>query len=426
MKQRPVLGCIADDFTGATDLASFLVASGMRTIQVNGIPRSDELARYTNCDALVIALKSRSEPVEKAVADTLAALEVLQALGCRKTYFKYCSTFDSTPQGNIGPVIDALLDTLGETSTIVCPALPVNGRTVYQGHLFVFGQLLNESSMRNHPVTPMQDANLMRLLEAQGAGKAINIPFATIDQGIDAIRQACSAAREHHRYLITDALTHTHLKYLGAAAADFRLVTGGSGLAADLCAEFESQGFVRTEPSQSIARIAAPTVILSGSCSAMTQQQVRHYQAAGPSLFVDPFSVACGAQTLHHIVQWVDSQIAGGKVPLVYATADAEFVARVNAALGAQTAQALLEKTLAELAQLCVQRGVRNLIVAGGETSGAVVKQLGCHAFHIGETITPGVPIVQTLGETKINLVLKSGNFGQENFFNLAVETLSC
>ncbi len=424
MTHKPFLGCIADDFTGASDLAGFLAESGMRTLQINSVPTTSP-EDYQQFDAIVIALKSRSEPVQTAVAESLSALQWLRQAGCEKFYFKYCSTFDSTNQGNIGPVTDALLNELEQTCTIVCPALPVNGRTIYKGHLFVFDQPLHESPMKNHPITPMRDSSLIRLMEAQSTGKAINIPYQIVDQGEAALTAELERLSKTHQYLVIDALKTEHLITLGHCCKPFKLVTGGSGLAIDLCAEFEPQGFVRKAVRDSVSSLKAPTVVLSGSCSAMTQQQVAAFKENHSSLFLDPFALRSGELTLDTISEWIKVHISK-EIPLIYATAAPDFVARVHQEIGNHESQLLLENTLSAVAGICHDLGVRNFVVAGGETSGAVVKHLAISQFQIGPIITPGVPMVQTLGEDKINLALKSGNFGQADFFSKAVEVLSC
>jgi 3-dehydrotetronate 4-kinase len=424
LKNSPLLGCIADDFTGASDLAGFLVESGMRTLQINSVPQS-KASEFEDFDAIVIALKSRSEPKHDAVRNSLAALAWLQKAGCKKFYFKYCSTFDSTSEGNIGPVTDALLDALGQTSTIVSPALPVNGRTIYQGHLFVGAQPLHESPLKDHPVTPMLDASLVRLMEAQSSGKAVSVPYSIVDQGEGVLRAELLRLAKNFRYLIVDALKTEHMITLGHCCEAFKLVTGASGLATDLCAEFEAQGFVRSLANYSVARLDAPTLVLSGSCSAMTQLQVAEFKKQRVSLYLNPFDLMSGVQSVKTIMRWIHENI-GNKVMMIYATAAPDVIAKVHAQIGKKESQQLIENVFAEIARESIDVGVRNIVVAGGETSGAVVKSLGITALRIGKIITPGVPLVQTLGADKINLALKSGNFGQSDFFSKAVEALSC
>jgi uncharacterized protein YgbK (DUF1537 family) len=420
----PWLGCIADDYTGATDLASFLVASGLRTIQLNGLPESDEPVDLSKYDAVVIALKSRTCPVDEAVSDSLESAEYLIQQGCQKFFFKYCSTFDSTTKGNIGPVIDALMDKLDVTSTIVCPALPVNGRTVYKGDLYVNGQPLHESPMKDHPLTPMSDSNLKRLIEAQGNGIAEIVNVAVIDSGESVIVEALQKASEQSKYIILDALNTEHLINISHSVKAFKFITGGSGLATDLAQEYVQLGGTLNGQSNKDQNNASPVLILSGSCSAMTQQQVAVYQQAHPALQLNPIQIANGEQTVDSINQWMLNNIAAS--PLIYASANAESVNLVHQTLGKNEAAELIEQTFCELALKAKINGARNFIVAGGETSGAVVKALDIRAFEIGQSIVPGVPVVTTLDEVSISLALKSGNFGQQDFFVKAKRKLIC
>ncbi|MFN3297113.1 3-oxo-tetronate kinase, partial [Caldimonas sp.] len=222
-----VLGVIADDFTGATDVASMLVRAGMRTVQVIGVPDGPP----PKADAVVVALKSRTIPAAQAVADSLAALRWLQAAGAKQFYFKYCSTFDSTPAGNIGPVTEALLEALGSDFTIACPAFPENGRTVFRGHLFVGDQLLSDSGMRHHPLTPMTDANLVKVLQAQSRGRVGLLRYDTVGQGVQAVRERLAQLRaEGVRLAVADAIDNDDLRTLAAACAGLPLITAGSGV----------------------------------------------------------------------------------------------------------------------------------------------------------------------------------------------------
>ncbi|QGU88442.1 3-oxo-tetronate kinase [Erwinia sorbitola] len=409
------LGVIADDFTGATDIASFLVQNGMSTVQVNGIPAQPLVSQ---ADAIVVSLKSRSCAPEKAVADSLQALAWLQRQGCERFYFKYCSTFDSTARGNIGPVTDALLTALGESQTIISPSLPVNGRTVYQGYLFVMDQLLSDSGMRHHPVTPMTDSNLLRLMEAQASGKAGLINSQVLDQGAGAVRQALDAlAQQGVRYVVLDALNEQHLLTQGEALRDMRLVTGGSGLAIGLARQWASAGHDCTVAQAAGAPQGQRAVVLSGSCSTMTNRQVARYrqQAAASAIDVE--------RALHHrdsyareLCDWVAQHEGDALAPLLFATSDPESLQRIQQQYGAQQSSEAIEQLFAAVARELQQRGWQRFIVAGGETSGVVAQTLGIDAFHIGPAISPGVPWVRAVGQP-ISLALKSGNFGDENFF---------
>lgn len=421
--QSPVLGCIADDFTGASDLASFLVNSGLKTLQLNSIPVDFALA-LDDYDAIVIALKTRTVEPRIAVEASLEALHWLQEVGCRKFYFKYCSTFDSTPSGNIGPVIDALLDALKLESTIVCPALPINGRTVYMGHLFVGNTPLNESPLKDHPLTPMNDSSVVRLIEAQGQGKAINIPYHCIEGDEASFNQALLEAAQKYRYIVLDTLSTEHLERIGRNLEEFTLITGGSGLATNLTSEFSKYGGAPHSSNKAERQSNGATLILSGSCSAMTQLQVADYKTKHPALYIDPFKLLNQTQTYEQILDWALQNKSAA--PLIYTTSSKEVVSKVQSEIGFEKSQALLEGTLAKLGEACIKAGFKNIIVAGGETSGAIVKNLNINAFEIGQSVSPGVPILHSVTPPIINLALKSGNFGEQTFFQTALEKITC
>lgn len=412
-----LLGVIADDFTGATDIAGFLVANGMKTIQLNGVPQQE---MSLTADAVVISLKSRSCPVNEAVSLSIQALHWLQAQGCQQFYFKYCSTFDSTPQGNIGPVTDALLNELGESFTIICPSLPVNGRSVYQGHLFVQGELLNESGMRHHPVTPMKDANLMRLMEAQAQGRAGLVNYQQIEQGAETIAARFDALRQQgYRYAVVDTLNDAHLASIGRACRELKLITGGSGLAAGI-----AQNWANALSDQSVAMQAGQpgsgsTVILSGSCSVMTNRQVAAYQSQAAHFALDVKQCLCEPAYIEQVLDWVISHLNEPLAPMVYATAQPHTLHAIQAEFGAQASSQAVEQFFHHLVQRLQQHGVSNFIVAGGETSGVVTQSLNVRGFYIGPQIAPGVPWVKAIDQP-LSLALKSGNFGDEHFFTSA------
>jgi 3-dehydrotetronate 4-kinase len=417
-----LLGCIADDFTGGTDLASMLVKNGMRTLQVVGIP-TDPVP--DDIEAVVVALKSRTTPPTQAVQESISALRWLQGQGCRQIYFKYCSTFDSTPQGNIGPVSDALLDELKSDFTVACPALPANGRTVYQGHLFVGGTLLSESGMRNHPLTPMTDANLVRVLQAQTPRKVALVDHATVRKGAQAVRDQLTALRSAGcTYAIVDATADDDLHAIGRACSDLALVTGGSGIAQGLPANFGKALAVRGRTWEHEVAEGACAVI-SGSCSVATNEQVAHMRDLHPSFRIAPMELMEGADVVEQAVSWAKDHLADGPV-LVYATASPEQVREAQALLGAEQAGTIVEKALAEIAARLVDEGVNKLVVAGGETSGAVVQRLGVQGLRIGPEIDPGVPWTRAHGTTRpLYLALKSGNFGTPDFFLKAWDRLA-
>ncbi|MFA0567466.1 3-oxo-tetronate kinase [Vibrio gallaecicus] len=409
-----LLGVIADDFTGATDIAGFLVENGMRTIQLNGIPAGDF---DVSADAVVISLKSRSCPVDEAITDSVTALKWLQSQGCQQFYFKYCSTFDSTAQGNIGPVTDALLAELGESFTMVCPALPVNGRTVYNGHLFVFGELLSDSGMRNHPVTPMTDSSVVRMMNAQSEGVSGLVNFQTIEQGSDSVTARFEELKSQgNRYAVVDAFNSEHLVTLGQAAKSLKLITGGSGLAAGIAKNWTEHLVDQSDAKLAGSPVKAPTVVFSGSCSVMTNQQVVAYKQLAPHFAIDVKACLTNAQYTNEVFDWVMTHSQSEFAPLVYATADAAALKMIQEEYGAQASSHAVEQFFSQLAIKLQKNGVKNFIVAGGETSGVVTQSLAVKGFHIGPQIAPGVPWVKSV-EGDLSLALKSGNFGDENFF---------
>ena len=405
------LGIIADDFTGASDIASFLVENGLRTVQMNGIPQRP---LPDGVDAVVISLKSRSNPVDEAIAQSLAALDWLRAQNCRQFYFKYCSTFDSTAQGNIGPVTDALLDALGEDFTVISPALPVNGRTIFNGYLFVGEVLLNESGMRNHPITPMTDASLIRLMDAQSRGKTGLVACPDVAQGAARVRERfAELRRDGYRYAVVDSVDNAQLAVLAEACADLKLLTGGSGLGAYVAARLSGG----KKGSDAFVPRKALTVALSGSCSVMTNKQVAAYQAIAPTHFVE--AERCiheGDAYIEELYQWAVAHLGGEYAPLLYATVPPDELKAIQQRFGVEKASHAIEQTFAALAVRLQAHGVRNFINAGGETSSIVVQKLGIDGFHIGRQIAPGVPWLRVLDDD-LYLALKSGNFGSEDFF---------
>ncbi len=415
-----ILGVIADDFTGATDVASMLVRSGMRTVQVIGVPDGEAAPE---ADAVVVALKSRTMPAAQAVQESLAALRWLRDGGARQCYFKYCSTFDSTPAGNIGPVAEALLDALGAELAIACPAFPENGRTVFRGHLFVGDALLSDSGMRDHPLTPMTDASLVRVLQAQSRGRVGLLRHDTVARGAAAVRERLDALRaEGVRLAVADAVADADLRTLAEACADMPLVTAGSGVALGLPDAYAARGWLR--PDAQAARLdpaGGHGAVVSGSCSQATNAQVKHWLDNGrPAFRVDARALAGGEPVAAQALDFARARLPGGPV-LVYATAAADEVKAVQSALGAEHAGALVETCLAQVAaSLVAGEGVRRLVVAGGETAGAVVQALGVRRLRIGAAIDPGVPWTQAEGRPLL-LALKSGNFGGTDFFARAL-----
>jgi uncharacterized protein YgbK (DUF1537 family) len=419
-----LLGAIADDFTGATDLCSMLVRGGMRTVQLIGVPGANQPA--PDADAVVVALKSRTAPVRQAVDESLAAFTWLRNAGAQQFFFKYCSTFDSTDEGNIGPVADALIAALGCGFALVCPAFPANARSVYQGHLFVGTTLLNESGMEHHPLTPMTDANLVRVLSRQTDGTVGLVPYATVEQGAMAVRQAMTALKEGgRRYAIVDAVNNSHLLAIGEAAANHALITGGSGVAMGLPANFCRAGKLSEQTdAAALPMVDGYSAVLAGSCSRATLGQLAIAREHAPVLQLDPLTTPDAAHMTQTARAWMAEHL--GATPVVIAaSAPPDQVAELQRRLGREAAGALIEQTLANIAEDLVTRGVRRLVVAGGETAGAVVSRLGVRSLRIGTEIDPGVPWTYAEGgATALLMALKSGNFGGRDFFLKAFEVL--
>jgi uncharacterized protein YgbK (DUF1537 family) len=422
-----VLGAIADDFTGATDLCNTLVRRGMKTVQLIDVPQGNLTPGRTipDAEAVVIALKSRTIPAGDAVAMSLAALAWLKDAGARQILFKYCSTFDSTDKGNIGPVAEALLEALGADFTLYCPAFPEAGRTIFKGYLFVGDGLLSESGMRDHPLTPMRDPSLVRVLQQQSRGKVGLVQHSTVAQGPQAIADAFAELKEGgFRHTIVDAIADRDLEAIGEAAKDFVLITGGSGIALGLPGNFRRQGLIGDgAAADALPRIAGKAAVLSGSCSQATLAQLAHMRERAPVFAIDPLAAAAGDDIAEEALSWAEGKL--GDQPILFAaTAPPETVAEVQAKLGRERAGALVEWIMAEIAKGLVARGVRRIVVAGGETAGAVVQALGVTGLRIGRQIDPGVPWTVSLGEPALALALKSGNFGAPDFFLRAFTAL--
>lgn len=422
-----LLGCVADDFTGATDLASTLVRGGMTAVQAIGVPPPGEA--LPEADAVVVALKIRTAPAAEAVREALAAADALLAAGARQLFWKYCSTFDSTDAGNIGPVADALLRRLGSGFALACPAFPANGRTVYRGHLFVGDRPLSESGMRDHPLTPMRDADLVRVLGRQTDGAVGLVPFEAVEAGAGAVRDAMTRLAEAgRRYAVVDALTDAHLLAIGEAAARHPLVTGGSGVAMGLPANLRRDGLLPERDGAPPADALpgplppGPCAVVSGSCSRATLAQLGFARARGVPVYdLDPVATPDPRALAEAALAWAAPLLREDRPVVVAASAPPERVAEVQTALGGRgAAGALVEAALAEVAAGLVERhGVRRLVVAGGETSGAVVSRLGVRSLRIGAEMDPGVPWThaEPLGA---RLALKSGNFGGRDLFERA------
>ena len=408
-----VFGCIADDFTGASDAASFLVKGGMSVRLYNGVPQEQEALSQTDTDqALVIALKSRTQETSQAVSDTLKAAQFLRTQGVRQLYFKYCSTFDSTPKGNIGPVADALMDFTQAPFTLLAPALPVNGRTVENGNLLVNGVPLHESHMKNHPLTPMWDCSIARLMEPQSKYPCHQLTGSPDQFSPDQYPQPF--------YLIPDYKTQQDGEAIAQAFWQLPLLTGGSGLLEPLAAIWTRH--LHTQGTIPESATSGPALLLAGSCSKATLGQIAWYQEQGaPCYKLDPAAMLEGRQTVEDAWNFIAAHTAEDQSALVYSSDTPEKV-REFQQLGAQRVADLLEGTAAELAKRAVAAGFTRIISAGGETSGAVTKGLGFSSYRMGESVAPGVPIMVPTQNPQVRLILKSGNFGQEDFFGRALK----
>jgi len=409
----PWLGLVADDVTGATDAASYAVAAGVPTAVFFGLPGDAVPIPPAAC--LVVALKTRSIPAGEAVDQSVRAAKLLLSQGVRLLYFKYCSTFDSTARGNIGPVAAALADLVECPVTLVAPSAPANGRTVYQGHLFVGSQLLSESPMRDHPINPMTDSDLTRLLRAQTDRPVELLAHPDVAGGPEALRQRLRR-QPAGTLLVADAISDDDLAALAGAALDegLPLVSGSAGLAHALA---RVRGRDQAAPVPALPE--GPYAVISGSASAATRRQVEHYRSTHPSFVIDPIAVSDGVDVVGRVRDFLARHLPDGG-PMVYSTAEPEQIAEVQRMLGVDRAAALVERTLAECAQAAVELGVRRLLVAGGETSGAVVARLGIEVVHIGPMLDPGVCWSVSVGAHPLGLVLKSGNFGAPTLFERA------
>ena len=418
-----LLGAIADDFTGATDLCNTLVRRGMRTVQLIDVPASG--ANVPDAEAVVVALKSRTIPAAAAIDQSLAALAWFRTAGAQQILFKYCSTFDSTDAGNIGPVAEALMSALDTDFTLFCPAFPEAGRTIYRGYLFVGDVLLSESGMRDHPLTPMRDPSLVRVLQRQSRGRVGLVPEATVARGAGAIRDAFAMLRkEGFAHTIVDAIEDRDLEAIGEAAADFKLITGGSGIAAGLPENFRRRSLLSGGAADRLPAISGAAAVLSGSCSTATLAQVAYMKDRAPCFTIDPVAAAESGDVVRQALAWA-KPLLGDRPILISATAPPEKVAEAQNRLGRERAGAVVEEILASIARGLAADGVRRFVVAGGETAGAVVQALGVTALRIGRQIDPGVPWTMSLGEPAFALALKSGNFGAPDFFLRAFSVLS-
>ncbi|MDO1582964.1 four-carbon acid sugar kinase family protein [Rhizobium oryzicola] len=414
-----LLGVIADDFTGATDIANIIAREGMKVAMTIGVPRDG--FEIGDTQAVVVALKSRTIPAADAVAQSLKALAWLNERGAQQIFFKYCSTFDSTAEGNIGPVADALAEALGAEIAVVCPAFPKNGRTVFNGHLFVGRQLLQDSPMKDHPLTPMRRSDLVALMAEQSAHAVGLVPHDVVSSGETAIAEAfVRAIAADQRYAVVDAINDDHLRALGRAVRNHKLLTGGSALAMGLPANFGIAPRASHEAAQSKGT-PVKTAILSGSCSAATRQQLVRAKELWPSLKIDLDALAENRPVVEEAIAWASAQPQDRPI-VIYGSADPAEVEANQQRYGRQRAGELMEHALAAISKALVADGVGRLLVAGGETSGAVISALAIEGLSIGEEIAPGVPWTVTLSQSPLQVALKSGNFGGPDFFERALE----
>ena len=416
-----ILGVIADDFTGATDIAGMLVKGGMRTLQTIGVPAKGAIP--DDVDAVVVALKTRSIAAKDAVAQSLDALKALQAAGCVRFFFKYCSTFDSTDAGNIGPVGDALVDALKAKQAIYCPAFPENNRTIFFGHLFVGDVLLSDSHMRHHPLTPMTDSSLVRVLARQTRHKVGLVALKHVQAGSTSLRAALDKlAADGVRHVVVDAVADTDLGTIGEAIGDDTLVTGGSGVALGLPAAYRRRGLLSHKSgADRLPKVEGAAAVLAGSCSAATLGQIAAFKGAHMALDTD--AICRGEDIAAKALDWAKGKLGDGPI-LLSASDKPEAVKALQAKYGVEKSSHAIEKTMAALARGLVGAGVGRLVVAGGETSGAVVSALDVTALRIGPEIDPGVPWTASVARKPLLLALKSGNFGAPDFFTKAFAKL--
>jgi len=425
MTEQAMFGCIADDYTGAADLAGILARRGLRVIQCFGVPRDSSSFVDRRFDVVIVALKTRSVAKAEAISQSLKAAEWLQSIGVTHFYFKYCSTFDSTAHGNIGPVAEALMESQSCKATLFCPAFPENGRSVYLGHLFVNGVLLNESDMQNHPLTPMTDASLPRLLSAQSNRTVGLLPWTDITQGVSRTESVIARLRSDGKaLLVIDTLCEQDMAIVSEVVCDWKLTTGGSAFAGHLVDRWIEKGRMhRGQESETPITTDSRAAVLSGSCSAATREQIAFFSSRFPAKKIDVVAASKDNHVLDELISWIDAH-ADAKSILLYTTAEPSELAKIQKSIGKDHAAMVAETVLAELANALVQRGVRRFVIAGGETSGAIVNRLGIQSVRIGSEIAPGVPWVYSMNEPTIALALKSGNFGGRSFFDDAVGNL--
>jgi 3-dehydrotetronate 4-kinase len=421
------LGCIADDYTGASDLANTLTRAGLRTVQTIGVPSDD--FPLPEVDAVVVSLKSRSIAASDAVTRSRAAEKWLRGRGADHVLFKICSTFDSTDVGNIGPVMDALRADSGDTIVLVTPAFPETGRTVYQGNLFVGSVPLNESPLKDHPLNPMHDSNLVRVLARQSKTRIGLVDLAVLARGPDAVRKKLvELAGQNVGAVIADAVFASDLETIGAVALEHRLSVGASGIGLGLARALVASGRTKSQAtSGAIADtpVGGPAACLAGSCSQATLLQVAKAEQVMPVLHLDPEQVIAGQGEVRRALAWATDRLRDGPV-LIASTSTPEEVAALQSRHGRDATGHAIEQAMADIAEGLVSAGVRRLVVAGGETSGAAVDRLGIPGFLVGAEIAAGVPVLRAVGAKagEMLLALKSGNFGGPEFFSDALKLM--
>ncbi|MFI3174777.1 MAG: 3-oxo-tetronate kinase [Bacillota bacterium] len=417
MSTRLMIGCVADDFTGASDAASFLISQGLKTVLYNGVPTGD----ISECNAIVIALKSRTEPTEKAISDSMQAFRWLEEMGCEHLYFKYCSTFDSTKEGNIGPVLDAVLEGFQANYTILSPALPVNGRTVKNGILYVDGVPLGETHMKNHPLTPMWESEIAKLMEPQGKYETLNLNYEILEKPVAEIQKIVEefGKDKDHFYIVPDYVNDENGTKVAEIFGDCKVLSGGSGILAPLAKKY-SEALGKADTTFMETATTGKGLVLAGSCSKATLGQIADFKERKyKSYRINPMDLMEGKETFENIWEFIEKNQA--EPVLIYSSDTAENVTKIQE-IGKEKVAELLESTTAKLAKKAVENGYTRIIVAGGETSSAVAKMLGYHSFEIGQSVAPGVPVMAPLSDKNMRIVLKSGNFGQVDFFDRAVK----
>jgi uncharacterized protein YgbK (DUF1537 family) len=420
------LGCIADDYTGASDLANTLTRCGLRTVQTIGVP-SDDL-KLPEVDAVVVSLKSRSIEASQAVAKSRAAEKWMRGRGAQHVLFKICSTFDSTDAGNIGPVMDALRADAGDAIVLVTPAFPETGRTVYQGNLFVGSLPLNESPLKDHPLNPMHDSNLVRVLARQSRTKVGLVDLSVVARGPDALRaHLAELSKRGFGAAIADAVFERDLETIGTVGLDYRVSVGASGFGLGLARALVTSGRVKSNATTAASDkpVGGPAACLAGSCSQATLQQIARAEPAMPVLHLDPEQVVAGKAETQRALAWAKERLAKGQI-LIASSSTPDQVAALQARHGRDAAGHAIEQAMADIAEGLVKSGVRRLVVAGGETSGAVVDRLGIPGFLVGPEIAAGVPVLRAVGakDGEMLLALKSGNFGGPEFFSDALKLM--